>query len=199
MPGLGKRFQPGNPGRTRGTLNRASREIRDIARGLLEDPVYQRKLRLRLLAGTAGQVETLLHYYAYGKPQDSLAVTGTMQTVDYESARASLQAKLTAMLMALPVDSPVDAAETTPATASAPTIPASRSLQVQSPTAASGVEVLSADEPTAPAPPDPPTIPASSPVPSDQGGLVDDDGTLSLTERIAAVRQERVRLWRTRR
>jgi hypothetical protein len=51
-------------GRQAGTLNKATVEIRDVARRLLEDPDYQRSLRARLLDGRAPQVEVLLHFYA---------------------------------------------------------------------------------------------------------------------------------------
>lgn len=74
----GKPFQPGDPraGRKRGALNRATREIREVARGLLERPEYVAKLKERLDAGTAGAVEPLLYHYGYGKPKETVAVEG---------------------------------------------------------------------------------------------------------------------------
>ena len=63
-------------GRPKGCTNKVTREIKDIATGLLTDPVYQAELRLRLNTGKAPHMETLLHHYAYGKPKDT--VEGTM-------------------------------------------------------------------------------------------------------------------------
>ena len=66
------RFQKGQPkigGRQAGSLNKATRDIRAIAQGLIEDPDYQAKLKERLYKGTSPTLEVLLHYYAYGKPK----------------------------------------------------------------------------------------------------------------------------------
>jgi hypothetical protein len=57
-------------GRPPGALNKATREIREAARLLLEDTDYRALLRRRLIAGKAPHMETLLHQYAYGKPKD---------------------------------------------------------------------------------------------------------------------------------
>lgn len=64
------------PGRPKGALNKATREIKDIAAGLLSDPAYVESLRRRLTSGKAPHMETLLHHYAYGKPKES--VEGTL-------------------------------------------------------------------------------------------------------------------------
>lgn len=61
-------------GRKAGTPNKATAEIKDVARSLLEDPVYQAKLKQRLRDGKAPQIEQLLYHYAYGKPTDNLKV-----------------------------------------------------------------------------------------------------------------------------
>jgi hypothetical protein len=61
--------QSGNPaGRRRGVKNKRTVEIEQVAKRLLEDPGYQECLRQRLYAGEAGHIETLLYYYAYGRP-----------------------------------------------------------------------------------------------------------------------------------
>jgi hypothetical protein len=62
------------PGRPKGSVNQTTRIMRDVARGLLEDPEYVRRLRARLIAGKAGRIEPLLYAYAYGKPKDTLVV-----------------------------------------------------------------------------------------------------------------------------
>lgn len=64
------------PGRPKGSLNKATREIKDIASGLLSDPAYVESLRRRLTSGKAPHMETLLHHYAYGKPKET--VDGTL-------------------------------------------------------------------------------------------------------------------------
>jgi hypothetical protein len=61
-------------GRKAGTPNKATVEIKELARSLLEDPIYQTNLRKRLRDGEASQIEQLLYHYAYGKPTDNLKV-----------------------------------------------------------------------------------------------------------------------------
>lgn len=78
MAGFGKPFKKGEGGRPKGVKNKATREIQEAARGLLEDPAYVEALKLRLKRGTAGAVETLLYHYAYGKPKDTLSVEGSI-------------------------------------------------------------------------------------------------------------------------
>lgn len=63
-------------GRPKGRTNYATRAIKDIATGLLTDPVYQAELRTRLHEGKAPHMETLLFHYAYGKPKDVTAHEG---------------------------------------------------------------------------------------------------------------------------
>jgi hypothetical protein len=66
-------FKPGHRdvgGRPKGALNRATLEIRVLARSLVEDPGYLAALRRRLAAGKAGPLELLLFGYAYGRPTE---------------------------------------------------------------------------------------------------------------------------------
>jgi hypothetical protein len=66
-------FKPGHRGaggRPKGSLNRATLEIRVLARSLVEDPAYLAALRRRLAAGKAGPLEPLLFAYAYGRPTE---------------------------------------------------------------------------------------------------------------------------------
>ena len=74
MPRLFQKGQSGNPaGRVPGTRNKATLEIKEIARALIEDPEYVKSLRTRLIAGTAQAMEQTLFYFAYGKPVDRVA------------------------------------------------------------------------------------------------------------------------------
>ena len=71
-------FQKGKPktgGRKAGTTNKATVEIKELARSLLEDPVYQAKLTQRLRDGAAAQIEQMLYHYAYGKPKERFEVS----------------------------------------------------------------------------------------------------------------------------
>lgn len=72
----GRPYKPGEGGRPKGVPNKATREIREFAQRILEDPEYVESLRRRLKRGTAGQVEALLFHYGYGKPRETLAVEG---------------------------------------------------------------------------------------------------------------------------
>src|SRR5216684_7340235 len=68
------RFQPGNPGRRKGTPNKATKEIRDLARALTTgSPAYMARLKQRLLAGKCHpSVEVALLHYAHGRPPDKI-------------------------------------------------------------------------------------------------------------------------------
>jgi hypothetical protein len=59
-------------GRPKGALNKATREIKDFARALLESDSYRESLRRRVESGRAPHMETLLHYYGYGKPKETV-------------------------------------------------------------------------------------------------------------------------------
>ncbi len=66
--------KPPNSGRRAGTPNRSTREIKEIARELLDETYFQ-VLRLRLLNGKcAPQIETLVHHFAWGKPKDRVEI-----------------------------------------------------------------------------------------------------------------------------
>jgi hypothetical protein len=79
MPGKGRPFPKGvrgGPGRSKGTPNKNTLEIREFAQKLLTDEAYVRALQVRLLRGTAGAVEPLLYHYAWGKPKETIALEG---------------------------------------------------------------------------------------------------------------------------
>lgn len=61
-------------GRPKGALNKATREIRDVARRLVEDETYVASLQVRLPEGKAPHMETLLFHYAYGKPKETVDI-----------------------------------------------------------------------------------------------------------------------------
>jgi hypothetical protein len=69
---VGRPFTNGNPGggRPKGAQNKATMEIKEFARNFLMSDRYRRTLERRILAGTAPQIEVLLHHYAFGKPTD---------------------------------------------------------------------------------------------------------------------------------
>jgi len=56
-------------GRVRGTPNRATADVRQFARQLVEDPLYVARLMTRMRSGNAGAMEPLVWQYAYGKPR----------------------------------------------------------------------------------------------------------------------------------
>lgn len=68
------RFTTGNSGRPKGAQNKATREIQQFSRDVLERPTYVQSLKKRIDEGKAPHMETLLAHYAYGKPKDILAL-----------------------------------------------------------------------------------------------------------------------------
>lgn len=72
-----KKGETGNRnGRPKGAQNKTTGEIREAAKAIVEDPAYVRSLKKRVKAGKAPHMETLLHYYAYGKPKEQVEVSG---------------------------------------------------------------------------------------------------------------------------
>lgn len=65
-------------GRKVGTPNKATVEVKELARSFLEDPAYQNNLKERLRDGRAPQIEALMFHYAYGKPTDKLELAKSM-------------------------------------------------------------------------------------------------------------------------
>jgi hypothetical protein len=69
------KFQKGKPktgGRRQGSLNKATREIKAFASGVLEDPSYRANLKQRIQQGKAQEMEKLLYLYAYGRPKEQV-------------------------------------------------------------------------------------------------------------------------------
>ena len=69
-------FQPGNPGRPKGALNKRTREAQELASALIEsEPAYLEGLKRRIKAGRAPHMETLLWHYRYGKPKEQVDIS----------------------------------------------------------------------------------------------------------------------------
>lgn len=67
----------GGPGRAAGVPNRVTKEAREIAGKLVDDPVYLESLKRRLMRGKlAPAVETMLWHYAKGKPKETIEHQG---------------------------------------------------------------------------------------------------------------------------
>lgn len=70
--------QSGNPAGKKPGPNKLTKEIREIARTIVDDEAYRAKLRRRLASGKISpQMETLLWQYAYGRPPEKVEVTIT--------------------------------------------------------------------------------------------------------------------------
>ncbi len=96
-------FRPGHSGNPRGRLpgteNKRTTEAREFARRLVDDEEYRRRLRERLLAGSAGPMEILLWAYAHGKPPDRVETggPGAFAELSTEELKARLAATVAAM------------------------------------------------------------------------------------------------------
>jgi hypothetical protein len=70
-------LKKGGPGRPKGVPNKATVEAKEVCAKMVDDPVYQQALRLRLHRGKlAPAVECMLWHYAKGKPPDKFEHTG---------------------------------------------------------------------------------------------------------------------------
>jgi hypothetical protein len=92
--------QSGNPrGRTPGTQNKRTIEVREVCNRLVDDRDYRDALRRRMIAGTAGAIEVLMWHYAKGKPMDRVETgpPGAFAEVSTEALRERLRAALAAL------------------------------------------------------------------------------------------------------
>ena len=72
----------GQPGRTKGVPNRATVEVKEAARQLVERADYREALARRLLSGRlAPAVETMLWAYAFGKPHETHELSGDLSVL----------------------------------------------------------------------------------------------------------------------
>jgi|SRR6185369_2351481 len=77
--GPGKPFKPGDgrAGRRPGSLNKATIEVKEACREIVESPAYRRNLKLRAAKGELSPpVEVMLWAYAYGKPKEQIELSG---------------------------------------------------------------------------------------------------------------------------
>jgi hypothetical protein len=87
----------GGPGRPRGTLNRVTVEVRAAAAALVDDPQYrERLLRDMRTRRVLPAVETMLWYYAKGKPVErhEIATPGDFSKLSDEELRVELEKAL---------------------------------------------------------------------------------------------------------
>ena len=86
-------------GRPPGIPNKAQREAKILASELVDNPVYRRNLAKRLNAGRLQPaVETMLWYYAKGKPRETVKVEGTIRSSVRQMSTAELRAELAQLL-----------------------------------------------------------------------------------------------------
>jgi hypothetical protein len=72
----------GQQGRTKGTPNKVTQEVREVARQLVEGRDYRAALQAKLDAGKLHPaVETMLWHYAYGKPKETVQVEGGLEVL----------------------------------------------------------------------------------------------------------------------
>ena len=72
----------GSAGRPKGTPNKATVEARTFCASIVDDPVYQAKLRRRAIAGKLSPaIESLLWYYAKGKPKEHVDLNSDAELI----------------------------------------------------------------------------------------------------------------------
>lgn len=67
---------PPGPGRPKGLPNKTTREVKAFAQRFLSSKDYVDSAKARVLAGDAAHLEVLWHHYAYGKPKESVQISG---------------------------------------------------------------------------------------------------------------------------
>ena len=64
----------GGPGRPKGVANRVTRQVREVALNLVTNPQYLAGVRKRRASGRAETLETVIWYYACGKPRETVVL-----------------------------------------------------------------------------------------------------------------------------
>jgi len=70
------RLTTAGPGRPKGVPNKATRDVKEFAKKFLSSKAYLESAQERVLKGTAPHLETLWHHYGYGKPKESVQISG---------------------------------------------------------------------------------------------------------------------------
>lgn len=87
---VGRPFTKGHAlakGRLQGVPNRVTKQVRDQARQMVEDPRYRRRVVRDLRAGALHPaLEAMLWYYAYGRPVERIRMTGIVGRTDLVAA-----------------------------------------------------------------------------------------------------------------
>jgi hypothetical protein len=79
----------GGPGRPKGVPNKATVEVKEAARGLVEDATYRQNLKTRLETGKlAPAMESVLWFYAYGKPKETVAIEHSVRDMNDDELKA---------------------------------------------------------------------------------------------------------------
>ncbi len=83
--GRWRKGETGNPhGRPKGAVNKASREVREFCRGLLERPAYQKQFLGRWESGQLPpQLEVMVWHYAHGRPVQAVDLNMTFDPAKY--------------------------------------------------------------------------------------------------------------------
>lgn len=76
----------GQPGRTKGVPNKATRQIRQLAQGILEQPAALAHLRKQ---AREGKLHPIIHkelmHYAYGKPKTEVEISGGERAIIFQA------------------------------------------------------------------------------------------------------------------
>lgn len=77
-------------GRPKGVPNKVTTEAKAACNDIVDDPIYRAALLKRMRAGTAGQMEPIIWYYAKGKPKERVEF-GADKTLAQLVAEAALR------------------------------------------------------------------------------------------------------------
>ena len=78
-------------GRRKGVPNKATAAVRELARDLVVDHEYLKRLQQRLKRGQAGSMETMLWQYAFGRPTERPETTNEVPPFDFAQALRAIE------------------------------------------------------------------------------------------------------------